>query len=193
VGTLATLIKEGKFDHIGLSEVSAPSIRRAYKIHPIATVEIEYSLWSTEAKTNGVLETAKDLGIAIVAYSPLGRGILTGKWKTIDDVPALFRERFPRYSMENFEHNKKFLDVISEIAEKKRVAPAQVAISWVLTVGDHVIPIPGSTNVTKVKENMGAADLELTKEEIDELNRFTEENEAKGERYGGAQVKHLWG
>jgi pyridoxine 4-dehydrogenase len=192
IGTLSQLVKEGKFDHIGLSEVSASSIRRATKIHPIAAVEIEYSLWSTEAKDNGVLETTKELGIPIIAYSPLGRGILAGKWKTWEDVPILLRERIPRYSAENFEHNSQFLHIIERIAERKGVTPAQVAIKWVLTVGDHVIPIPGATTVERVKENTGAANVDLTDDELQELNRFTEETEVRGQRYGGGQVKFLF-
>lgn len=187
------MVKEGKFDHIGLSEVSADSIRRAHKIHPIATVEIEYSLWATEAKSNGVLDTAKELGIAIIAYSPMGRGMLAGKWRTLDDVPVHFRERFPRFSQENFEHNLQFLHMVEKIAEKKGATPAQVAINWVLAADSHLIPIPGAVTVGRVKENMAASHIELTKDELAELNRFAEQAEARGGRYGKAQEKYLFG
>jgi len=191
--TLAQLVKEGKFDHIGLSEVSAETIRRAHKIHPIATVEIEYSFMSTEAKTNGVLDTAKELGIAIIAYSPLGRGILSGKWKTKDDVPPMLRQRFPRYSDENFENNMKFVHFLDEMAERKGVTAAQIAIKWVTTVDDHIIPIPGAVALERVKENIGAAGVHLTKEELDEINQFVAKAEVKGGRYAPEQEKHLWG
>jgi pyridoxine 4-dehydrogenase len=189
---LAELIKEGKFNHIGLSEVSASSIRRAAKIHPIATVEIEYSLWATEAKANGVLDTAKELGIAIIAYSPLGRGLLAGKFKTVDDVPAEIRQRFPRFSEENFEHNLTFIRKVEDFATRKGATPAQIAIQWVLSIDDHVIPIPGATSLSRVEENMGAANVKLTKEELDELNQFAETAEVRGGRYGPEQRKYLF-
>lgn len=191
--TLAQLVKEGKFDHIGLSEVSAGTIRRAHKIHPIATVEIEYSFMSTEAKTNGVLDTAKQLGIAIIAYSPLGRAILSGKWKTKEDVPPMLRQRFPRYSDENFENNMKFVHFLDEMAKRKGVTAAQIAIKWVTTVDDHIIPIPGAVALERVKENIGAAGVQLTKEELDEINQFVAKAEVKGGRYAPEQEKHLWG
>lgn len=190
---MAQLVKEGKFDHIGLSEVSAASIRRAAKIHPIATVEIEYSLWATEPKTNGVLETAKELGIVIIAYSPLGRGMLAGKFKTREDIPAPVRDRWPRFSKENFEHNIKFLHKLEEIAEQKGVTTAQLAIKWVMTVDDNIIPIPGATTLGRVEENMGATDVKFTKAELDELNNFVETTEAKGGRYGAHQEQYLFG
>jgi pyridoxine 4-dehydrogenase len=190
---LSQLIKEGKFDHIGLSEVSAASIRRAHKIHPISTVEIEYSLWSIEAKHNGVLSTCKELGITVIAYSPLGRGILTGKWTKPEDIPPLLRQRFPRYSDENFETNSKFVHFLNEMAQRKGVTPAQLAINWILTEGDHIIPIPGATALSRVQENMGASGVELTKEELKEINQFVEKAEVKGTRYFGPQNALLWG
>lgn len=190
---MAELIKEGKFDHIGLSEVSAASIRRANKVHPIATVEVEYSLWTTEPKTNGVLETTKELGITIIAYSPLGRGILAGKFKTRDDIPAPIRDRFPRYSDENFGHNTKFLRKLEDMAQRKGVTTAQLAIKWILSVDDHMIPIPGATTVVRVEENMGATNVEFTKAELDELNNFVETTEAKRERYDAHQEQYLFG
>jgi len=190
---LGKLINEGKFNHIGLSECSASTIRRAAKIQPIATVEIEYSLWSIEAKTNGVLQACQDLNIAVIAYSPLGRGILAGKWSTPDDVPAHIRQNMPRYSDENFETNRKFVTFLQGIAERKGVTTAQIAIAWVLTVGENMIPIPGATAVTRVEENMGAAAVTLTPDELNEINQFAETTEAKGDRYGERYQKHLWG
>jgi len=191
--TLGQLVKEGKFDHIGLSECSANTIRRAFKVHPVATVEIEYSLWANEAATNGVLDTAKELGIAIIAYSPLGRGFLTGQWKKPEDVPPQLRERYPRFAPENFQHNLQFVHVVEEIAKKKGCTPAQIAIKWVEMAGDHVIPIPGATKFSRVEENMGASNVEFTKEELKELNSYAEKADVKGERYGGEQTTLLWG
>jgi len=187
------MIKEGKFNHIGLSEVSAATIRRAAKVHPIATVEIEYSLWATEAKTNGVLDTAKELGIAIIAYSPLGRGILAGNWKTPEDVPDWLRERFPRYTDENFATNVKFVYFLEDLAQRKGCTPAQLAIRWVMAQGDHIIPIPGASHIDRVRENLGAADIDLTEEELAEMNEFAEQAEVKGGRYGGPQAALTWG
>jgi pyridoxine 4-dehydrogenase len=186
------MVKEGKFDHIGLSEVSAASIHRAAKIHPIATVEVEYSLWATEPKTNGVLETSKELGIVVVAYSPLGRGMLAGKFKTHEDIPPPIRARWPRFSEENFEHNIKFLHKLEEIAKRKGVTTAQLALKWVLTVDDNMIPIPGATTLGRVQENMGAVDVEFTKDELDELNNFVETTKAKGGRYDAHQEQYLF-
>jgi pyridoxine 4-dehydrogenase len=187
------MIKEGKFNHIGLSEVSAATIRRAHKVHPISTVEIEYSLWSIEAKHNGVLSTCKELGITVIAYSPLGRGILAGKWTKPEDVPPMLRQMSPRYSDENFEANAHFVTFLNEMAKRKGVMAAQIAIKWVLTEGDYIIPIPGATALSRVNENMSAAGVELTKEELEEINQYVEKAEVKGDRYGGAQVKLLWG
>ena len=162
-------------------------------MHPIATVEIEYSLWATEAKTNGVLDTAKELGIAIIAYSPLGRGILTGNWKKPEDVPSWLRERFPRFSDENFGTNIKFVHFLEDLAKRKGCSPGQLAIQWVVAEGDHIIPIPGASAAERVKENLGAANVILTKEELEEMNWFAEQAEVKGGRYGGPQEALLWG
>jgi len=182
--TLGGFIKEGKFNHIGLSEVSAATIRKATQAHPITTVEVEFSLWSTEIVTNGVLEACKELGITIIAYSPLGRGILSGKWEKPEDVPKSLKEQFPRYADENFEDNKKFLDYVKTIAKKKGVSPAQIALNWITTQGKGmIIPIPGATRAERVKENCAAADVELTKEELDEINHFIQTTEVKGKRY----------
>jgi len=189
---LSQLVKEGKFDHIGLSEVSANTIRRAYKIHPVATVELEHSIWYSEARTNGVLSTCKELGIAVIAYSPLGRGILAGKWKTLDDVPEILKSRQPRYSPENFENNRKVVDLIEEVAKRRGATTAQVAIKWVLEEDEHVIPIPGATHVERVEENLGATNVELTKEDLQEIEEAREKVQVIGDRYGGHQEKLLW-
>lgn len=194
VQTLAELKKEGKFDHIGLSEVSAQTIRRAAKVHPITTVEIEFSLFSTEIKTNGVLDACNELGIKLIAYSPLGRGILSGKWEKPEDVPQALKNVSPRYSDENFAENKRFLEVIREIAAKKNTSSAQVAIAWILTQGNgNIIPIPGATRAGRVEENCAAANLELTEDELAVINKFVETTEVKGGRYPKAAEASLWG
>ena len=186
-------MKEGKFNHIGLSEVSASTIRRAYKIHPVATVEIEHSIWYSEARTNRVLSTCAELGIAVIAYSPLGRGVLAGKWKSYDDVPAWLKARQPRYATEElFKSNSKIVDIIEKIAERKGVTTAQVAINWALREGDHVIPIPGAVSIEKVEENLGATNIELTKEDLNEIEEARKRLEVVGDRYGGHQEELLW-
>jgi aryl-alcohol dehydrogenase-like predicted oxidoreductase len=193
ISALAELVKEGKIDHIGLSEVSAESIRRAAKVHPIAAVETEYSLWSTEARENGVLDAAKELGITIIAYSPLGRGILTGAWESPSDVPQTIRRMYPRYSDENFAVNLRFVDFLSKMAKRKGATPAQLAIQWVVSQGDNIIPIPGSTAGHRIEENNGAAEVRFTEEELAEIEQFITETEVKGERYGAHQQAFLWG
>jgi pyridoxine 4-dehydrogenase len=194
IETLAGLIKEGKFDYIGLSEVSAATIRRAAKIHPITTVEVEFSLFSTEIKTNGVLEACIENGIKIVAYSPLGRGILSGKWEKPEDVPEALKKSFPRYSDENFQENKKFVELVKQIGAKKGATPAQVALKWILTQGNgNIIPIPGATRADRVNENTGAADLVLTQDELAAIDHFVETTDVKGGRYAEAFVSGLWG
>jgi aryl-alcohol dehydrogenase-like predicted oxidoreductase len=133
------------------------------------------------------------LGITVIAYSPLGRGILAGKWTKPEDVPPLLRKMFPRYSEENFEVNSHFVTFLNELAKRKGVTAAQIAIKWILTEGDHIIPIPGATALSRVNENMGAAGVDLTKEELEEINQYVEKAEVKGTRYGGPQVDLLWG
>jgi pyridoxine 4-dehydrogenase len=193
IQTLSGFIKEGKFSHIGLSEASAETIRKAAKVHPISTVEVEFSLWSTEIKTNGVLDACQDLGIKIIGYSPLGRGILTGKFESPADVPEDLKRQFPRYADENFEENKKFVTFIKEIANRKRVSTAQVALKWILTQADGIIiPIPGATRAERVQENIDSANVDLTKMELDEINRFVETTEAKGGRYAEAHESALF-
>jgi len=194
MGTLARFIKEGKFNHIGLSEVSASTIRRAAKVHPITTVEVEFSLWSIDILKNGVFEACQENNIVVAAYSPLGRGILSGKWEKPEDVPQSLKAQFPRYADENFEENKKFLDYVKAIAKKKNVSPAQIALKWILTQGKgKIIPIPGATRAERVTENCAAAEIELTKEELDEINDFVQTTEVKGGRYSDGASSLLEG
>ena len=194
VTTLAGFIKEGYFTHISLSEVGPQTIRRAAKVHPITMVEIEFSLWSTDIQTNGVLDTCKELGIHIAAYSPLGRGILSGRWTKPEDVPQTLKDQYPRYSDENFETNVKFVEKIKEIGERNHATPAQVALKWIVIQGEGIIiPIPGATRKDRVLENTEAASLDLSEKELTEINHFVEITEVKGGRYAADHEHMLWG
>ncbi|KAI0928581.1 hypothetical protein AcW1_005785 [Taiwanofungus camphoratus] len=148
IKSLTGLIKEGKFDHIGMSECSAATLRRAHAVHPISVVEIEVSPWSYEEETKNVIATAEELGIAVAAYSPLGRGFLTGSIKSLDDLgEGDMRRRLSRFRPENFQQNLALVEKLKAIAEKKGVTPAQLCIAWVGALGAHVLPMPGSSCV----------------------------------------------
>ncbi|GJE90855.1 aldo/keto reductase [Phanerochaete sordida] len=194
---LAGLVKEGLFDHIGMSECSAESLRKGNSVHPIAAVEIEVSPWSIEPETKKVLEAAEELGIAVVAYSPLGRGFLTGEIKKFEDIPeGDMRRRFTRFNNpEIFKHNLTLVDKLKEIAAKKGVTPARLSIAFVASLGERVIPLPGSSNAKRTLENTYSADTKLTKDELDAIWGIINSYEVKGDRYYGAdpKVMHLWG
>lgn len=181
VTAMAELVKEGKVKHLGLSECSGETLRRAYKIHLIAAVQVEYSPWETSLETNGLGDACRELGVAIVAYSPLGRGFLTGKL----DVKLLqeddFRKNIPRMSGENIEHNKKLVIKIQEIATKKGVAPSQLCLAWVLAQGEDVIPIPGTRRIKYLEENFQALEINLSKQEEKEIRELAAK--VKGNRY----------
>ncbi|EIW60011.1 aldo/keto reductase [Trametes versicolor FP-101664 SS1] len=195
--TIAQLKSEGKFDHIGMSECKAGTLRRAHAVHPIASVEIEVSLWSYEEETKKVIATAQELGISVIAYSPLGRGFLTGAIKSLDDLPAGdTRRRFTRFEEENFKHNMSIVEGIKAIAGKKGVTPAQLSIAWVAALGPHVIPLPGSSVKKRNLENLAGGDVELTQAELAEINDFLAKNTVKGGRYNDhadPKVFALWG
>ncbi|KAI0636842.1 aldo/keto reductase [Trametes polyzona] len=197
IKTLVQLKEEGKFDHIGMSECSAASLRRANAVHPIATVEIEVSLWSYEEETKKVIATAQELGIAVVAYSPLGRGFLTGTIKSPKDLPAGdMRHHFSRFQEENFKHNMAIVDSVKAIAEKKNITPAQLSIAWVASRGAHVIPLPGSSNKKRTLENVAAGDVKLTEADLAELDEILAKHTVKGGRYRDdvdPKALHLWG
>ncbi|KAK9370458.1 NADP-dependent oxidoreductase domain-containing protein [Lipomyces kononenkoae] len=183
VGAMAELVKEGKVRYLGLSECSAATLRRAYAVHPIAAVQIEYSPFEIEAERNGLIEACKELGVAVVAYAPLSRGFLTGAYTKPEDFPENDFRRFasPRFQKENFDANLKLVDEFKEIAAKKNATPGQAALAWLIAKG--VIPIPGTTKVARLEENVRAAHVELTKAEIDEINVFVENAEVAGDRY----------
>ncbi|KAJ6568369.1 Aldo/keto reductase [Mycena vulgaris] len=187
VGAMAELVKEGKIRHIGLSEVSAATIRRAHAVHPIAAVEVEYSPFNLEIEDPeiGVLDVCRELGITIVAYSPLGRGILTGQVKSAADFPeGDFRKMFPKYSEENFPNILNLADGLKRIGDRHGATAGQVALAWLLAQGDDIIPIPGTKKIKYLEENLGALKVELTQVDLESIREYIEKSNAtKGERY----------
>ena len=178
--------REGKIRYLGLSEVSSTSLRRAHAVHPISAVQIEYSPFATDIESPdiGLLKTCRELGVATVAYSPLGRGMLTGAYKSPADLEeGDVRKGFPRYSEENFPKNLKLVDQIDEIAKKKGCTAGQLTLAWLLAQGPDIIPIPGTKKVKYLEENVGALNVEVTSSENVEIRRAVEDAEIHGERY----------
>src|SRR5947209_10419978 len=179
VGAMAELVAAGKVRHLGLSEASAETIRRAHDVHPISALQSEYSLWSRDIEEE-VLPTIRELGIGLVAYSPLGRGFLTGQIKDPDSfAPDDFRAHNPRFQGENFARNLKLVERVEQIAHEHDAAPAQVALAWVLQRGDDIVPIPGTKRRSYLEQNVAAVELELDTEDM----RALEELSAAGDRY----------
>jgi len=192
--TFKELIKEGKIKHVGLSECSAETIRKAHKVVPIAAVEQEYSLWSTEIENNGVLDTCKELGIPLVAYSPLGRGFLTGTIKKRSDIPeGDFRLHFERFSEENFDNNLQLVSKLQDFAKEKGCTPAQLAIGWVLAQWDKIIAIPGSTTSERVNDNVGGIKVQFSDDELKQLRALIQSTTVKGGRYNKMMEHTLFG
>jgi len=193
ITTLAKLVKEGKFDHIGMSECSAATLRRAHKVHPIAAVEIEVSPWVYEEEAKKVIATAEELGVAVIAYSPLGHGLLTGKI-TLDTMDKNdWRRYLDRFHEDNIKHNLEIVEAIAVIARRKGISSAQLSIAWVSSRGAHVIPIPGSSNVNRTKENLNAAGIELSSQDLEELDSLLASVEVKGTRVSDQMNASLWG
>jgi aryl-alcohol dehydrogenase-like predicted oxidoreductase len=166
VGALAELVKEGKICHIGLSEASVNTLRRAVKVHPIAALQTEYSLWTRDPEQE-ILAACRELGIGFVAYSPLGRGFLTGQFKKFEDLAADDYRRFsPRFQGENFQKNLDLVEEVEEIAREKKCQPSQLALAWVLAQGNDIVPIPGTKRRKYLEENVGAVDLKLTPDDL---------------------------
>ena len=181
VSAMASLVKQGKIKGIGLSEVSAATIRKAHAVHPITAVQSEYSLWTRDPEEE-VLATCNELGIAFVAYSPLGRGFLTGQIKTFDDLePDDYRR--PRFQDENFEKNLVLVKKINELAVQKRCTSSQIALAWVMAQGDFIFPIPGTKRIKYLEENAGAINIHFTKEELTQIDTFFPKDAAAGLRY----------
>lgn len=183
IGTMADLVKEGKIRFIGLSEAPADIIRRAHTVHPITAVETEYSLWSREVEDE-VLPVLKELGIGFVPYSPLGRGFLTGQIKKFEDLAEDdYRRNYERFQGDNFIKNVEVAGLIEEMASKKMCTSAQLALAWLLAQGDFITPIPGTTRIDRVKENLGALQVQLTPEDFEEIERISPKGLAAGGRF----------
>jgi aryl-alcohol dehydrogenase-like predicted oxidoreductase len=183
VGAMAELVEAGKVRHLGLSEASSETIRRAHAVHPMAALQSEYSLWTRDPE-DGVLETCRELGIGFVAYSPLGRGFLTGQIRSADGfAEGDFRGHLPRFQGENLQRNLELVARVEEIAEEKGSTPGQIALAWVLSRGDDVVPIPGTKRRAYLEENAEAADIELTTEELERLEQAFPQGAAAGDRY----------
>ncbi|KZV87714.1 Aldo/keto reductase [Exidia glandulosa HHB12029] len=173
VGAMAELVKEGKVRHLGLSECSAATLRRAHAVHPIAAVQVEYSPFALEIEENDLLKTCRELGVAIVAYSPVGRGLLTGQIRSRADFdPTDFRAHLPRFSEENFDKNLALVDKFAELAKKRGVPVGQFTLAWIASQGKDIISIPGTTKVSRLEENFGALKVEVTKEEDKQIREI---------------------
>ena len=184
VGALKELVAAGKIRSIGLSEANSETIRRAAKVHPVAALQSEYSLWTRDVETNGVLATCRELGVAFVPYSPLGRGFLTGAIQKPSDLdPSDWRLTNPRFAQEVFEANLKLAEAVKKLAVKKNCTPAQFALAWVLAQGNDMIPIPGTKRVNYLEDNMGALAVQLTDADLKETNETFGELKVAGERY----------
>ena len=192
VGTLAELVRAGKVRAIGLSEAGPETLRRASAVHPIAALQSEYSLWSREVETNGVLATCRALEIGFVPYSPLGRGFLTGAIHKPSDMEADdWRHTNPRFQQDAIDQNLKLVEHVTALADKKECTPAQLALAWVIAQGDDVVPIPGTKRVKYLEDNLGAARVTLTRDEVAELDRLFPPGAAAGERYAEGGMKML--
>jgi aryl-alcohol dehydrogenase-like predicted oxidoreductase len=183
VGALAELIQAGKIRHIGLSEAAGGTLRRAVKVHPIAALQTEYSLWTRDPEDE-ILAICRELGIGFVAYSPLGRGFLTGQFKTFDDLAEDDYRRFsPRFQGENFQKNLDLVKEVEEMAHEKKCKPSQLALAWVLAQGEDIVPIPGTKRRKYLEENAAAVDVRLTSEDLRRLREVFPAGAAAGLRY----------
>ena len=183
VGAMAELVKQGKVRYLGLSEASSPTLRRATKVHPIAALQTEYSLWTRDPEAE-ILATCRELGIGFVAYSPLGRGFLTGQFRRFEDLPADdYRRNSPRFQGENFQRNLNLVRKVEELAQEKGCKPSQLALAWVLAQGDNIVPIPGTKRRKYLEENAGALLVKLTKEDLKQIEEVFPPESAAGARY----------
>ena len=188
VGAMARLVEEGKVRYLGLSEASAATLRRASEVHPIAALQTEYSLWSRDVESD-ILPACRDLGIGLVAYSPLGRGFLTGQIKSVDDLDEDdWRRAVPRFQGENFAKNLELVDKVQEIAAEKSCTPAQLALGWLLAQGDEVVPIPGTRSAERLRENAAAVDVSLSPGELAAIDAVMPPDVASGARYPEAMM-----
>jgi len=192
VGAMARLIEDGKIRHIGLSEASAVTIRRAAKVHKVTALQSEYSLWTRDIEENDVLKTARELGIGVVPYSPLGRGFLSGEIKKPDDLSSDdWRLTNPRFQGENFDKNLDLVAKVEEIAKNKGVGSSQLALAWVLAQGEDLVPIPGTKRIRYIEQNAAAVDIKLTEDEMEQINNVFPPHAAAGDRYPAELMKRV--
>lgn len=183
VGAMAELVQAGKVRHLGLSEASADTIRRAHAVHPITALQTEYSLWEREPETK-VFPVLAELGIGFVPYSPLGRGFLTGQIRSADDFAEDdFRRHSPRFQGENFTRNLELVDRVKDLADRKQCTPGQLALAWLLAQSEHIVPIPGTKKRERLRENLGAVDVELSQDELQLLDQLAPAGATAGARY----------
>jgi aryl-alcohol dehydrogenase-like predicted oxidoreductase len=184
IGAMAELVRHGKVRHLGMSEAAPATLRRAAAVHPIAALQSEYSLWTRDVETNGVLSACRELGIGFVPFSPLGRGFLTGRFKALDDLPKDdVRHTYPRFQPGNFESNMTLVRKIEDMAAQKTCPPAQLALAWLLAKGSDIVPIPGSKRRSRVEENAGAVNVVLSPQDVSTLDDVAPPGVAAGERY----------
>ena len=188
VGAMADLVREGKVKHIGLSEASADSVHRAHKVHPIAAVQSEYSLFSRDPEDE-LLPVLAELGISLVAYSPLGRGFLGGRFRRLDELaPDDWRRNNPRFQGENFANNLALADHLKDLAGQRDCTPAQLALAWLLGRRDDVVPIPGTSSIQRLEENAGAVDIKLSEADLDRIEQISPRGAVAGRRYDAAML-----
>jgi len=190
VGAMKELVEAGKVRYLGLSEAGTGSIRKAHAVHPISALQSEYSLFTRDVE-DAVLPTVRELGIGFVAYSPLGRGFLTGRWRSIEDMPEndTRSARFPRFAEENFKKNVELADRVREVADSKGITPGQLALAWLLAQGDDIVPIPGTKRREYLEENAGAAGVRLTEDDLARIEEVMPRGSAAGERYAEEQMR----
>jgi aryl-alcohol dehydrogenase-like predicted oxidoreductase len=183
VGAMAELVQAGKVRYLGLSEAAPDTVRRAHQVHPISALQTEYSLWTRDVEDR-ILPTTRELGIGFVAYSPLGRGFLSGRFRSPEDIPeGDFRRHNPRFQGENFERNLRIVDQVRELAEEKGVTAAQLALAWVHHQGEDIVPIPGTKRRKYLEENVAATEIELTEDDLRRLDEVAPPGATAGDRY----------
>jgi aryl-alcohol dehydrogenase-like predicted oxidoreductase len=192
VGAMKELVEAGKVRYLGLSEAGTETIRKAHAVHPISALQSEYSLFTREVEDE-ILPTVRELGIGFVPYSPLGRGFLTGRWRSVEDMPEndTRSARFPRFAEENFEKNLELADRVREVAEGKGITPGQLALAWLLAQGDDIVPIPGTKRRKYLEENASAARVTLTADDLARIEEAMPRGSAAGERYSEAQMRTI--
>ena len=186
------LVEAGNVRYLGLSEAAAETIRKAHAVHPISALQSEYSLFTREVEDE-ILPTVRELGIGFVPYSPLGRGFLTGRWRSIEDMPEndTRSARFPRFAKENFEKNLELADKVREVAEGKGITPGQLVLAWLLVQGDDIVPIPGTKRRDYLEDNAGAAGVTLTEDDLANIEEAMPRGSAAGERYSEVQMRTI--